>query len=339
MANLTITNSFTSGTKILSAEVNTNFTDISGYINPRNSGSTDWDFVSSSGLITAKDDISLNDGTAAGPALFFTSGTTDGVYRIGTNNIGIALNGTLAFNLKTTGIGTPDGTAADPAIGVDSESTGFFLLSASNLHLSIADTDTYLWNASQFSTTTALTQSRNLGSASAEWGTVFAVTGTFSGNVAAVAGTFTGQLQGDGTATNDNASTGQIGETVSSTVGTTSFPTSGQFGDATSISLTAGDWLVSVIGQAASTTDTVTDVNLGVSTTAGNDGTGLTTGDTFVRIGPTPASTGSVRGTGYIVPKRFSLSGTTTVYLKFSGTYTSTAPTFQGARIQAVRIR
>lgn len=54
MASLTITNTFVAGTKAASTDVNTNFTDVSTYVNDRNSGAADWDTVSCAGTITAK---------------------------------------------------------------------------------------------------------------------------------------------------------------------------------------------------------------------------------------------------------------------------------------------
>ena len=151
--------------------------------------------------------------------------------------------------------------------------------------------------------------------------------------------TFIGQLIGKGTITNDDATSGQIGESISATIGATAFPATGVVGDATSISLTAGDWLVSVTGQVSATDDLVTDASIGASITPGNSFTGLVTGDTFIRTGGVPKNTGSIRGPAAIPNMRFSLAGTTTVYLKYVAGYTGNIPNMQGARIQAVRIR
>lgn len=58
--------------------------------------------------------------------------------------------------------------------------------------------------------------------------------------------TFATQLIGKGTTANDSASAGYIGEYIESNVTSdTSTPASGAFGDATTITLTAGDWDVS----------------------------------------------------------------------------------------------
>ena len=52
-----------------------------------------------------------------------------------------------------------------------------------------------------------------------------------------------------GTTTNDNALTGNVGEYVESVVEGANAGASTQFGDATSIILTAGDWDVTLIGE------------------------------------------------------------------------------------------
>lgn len=54
--------------------------------------------------------------------------------------------------------------------------------------------------------------------------------------------TFAGQLIGKGTATNDSASTGYIGEYTESTASLTNFPASDTPGNVTTLTVTAGDW-------------------------------------------------------------------------------------------------
>lgn len=120
----------------------------------------------------------------------------------------------------------------------------------------------------------------------------------------------TGAVAIRGTTTNDSATTGFVGETVSSVVSTpTNFPATTQLGDLTSISLTAGDWLVSVLVRTDSSTATVTDAAIGISTTSGNSATGLTFGDnrTSLYMGVTLTSFGAA-----IASYRVSLTGTTT---------------------------
>ena len=142
-----------------------------------------------------------------------------------------------------------------------------------------------------------------------------------------------------GTTTNDNASSGYVGETVTSSPGSyTNFPASGTAGDYTSISLTAGDWLVSIIGDClcqSSTHDTFYEI--GINTTAGNVSAG-NLGDSAVAIQPNGGGLVNFSNTISVPSYRMSLATTTTVYLKYGASYTSTAPKFQG-RISAVRIR
>lgn len=150
--------------------------------------------------------------------------------------------------------------------------------------------------------------------------------------------TFTGQLVGVGTATNNNAPAGYIGETVSSAVSATNLPASTNFGDLTSISLTAGDWMIYIntVGFVAATTTTY--FQTGVSTTSGNIATGLVDGDTRVYAGQSTAFAATALPSMAVVGKRFSLASTTTVYLKYQAIYSAGTPQMAG-RITAVRIR
>jgi len=108
MADLSITNTFTTGTTIVASEVNTNNTDISGFINDRNNAVTDWDAVSSAGLITAKALFRSNDGTVGAPAWSFTSDTDNGTRRIGADNWAFVVAGADALEFDPIGaITTP----------------------------------------------------------------------------------------------------------------------------------------------------------------------------------------------------------------------------------------
>jgi len=138
------------------------------------------------------------------------------------------------------------------------------------------------------------------------------------------------------TITNLNcASGGSIGDYVESIV-SGNFPTSGQWGDAGSISLTQGDWDVNFnyiqFFQAA----TINSWNAGVSQTAGNSSTGLVEGSNYnSNIIPIATSVGSVPG--LISAYRQQLSSTTPIYGKLKASYTGTAPTYEG-RLSARRV-
>lgn len=139
-----------------------------------------------------------------------------------------------------------------------------------------------------------------------------------------------------GTSTNDSAAAGFVGEYVSSVISSNAnFPTSNQFGDGTSISLTAGDWDVTATIMSTANSATVTSWDLGISITTGNSATGLVFGDNaFQQAVPT-----SVFNTTMSVPAhRRSLSGTTTIYLKVRAVYTVATPQYV-CRLSARRVR
>lgn len=148
--------------------------------------------------------------------------------------------------------------------------------------------------------------------------------------------TFDGQLIGKGTATNDSPSAGYIGEVFSSEITSfTSFPTSTQWGDLTSFTLTAGDWLIWMTIEAETLGGTITSLAGGISTTSGNSSSGLNFG---VSAGYIPIPTANIDGDLAIGPLHAQLSGSTTYYLKFNSTYSSTAPKATG-NLKALRIR
>lgn len=150
--------------------------------------------------------------------------------------------------------------------------------------------------------------------------------------------TFAGQLIGKGTTTNDSPSAGYIGEVVES-VATANFPTSQQFGDLTSLSLTAGDWLVSAVLSGTVENNSSKYYELGISTTSGNDATGLVQGSNRVTANPVYDATEATQQVPLVIPNyHVQLSGTTTYYMKYRHRYTGSASTARG-RITAVRIR
>lgn len=140
-----------------------------------------------------------------------------------------------------------------------------------------------------------------------------------------------------GTTTNDSAAAGNVGETVlGNTTSLTNFPTSPQWGDLTSISLTAGDWLVwgNVYHQGQG--GTTTQFQSAITITAGNSTTGFTNG--LNNFSHTPPTGGIGQDSIVVSAVRFSLTGTTTVYLKYNAAYTGTIPQSYG-NICALRIR
>lgn len=140
-----------------------------------------------------------------------------------------------------------------------------------------------------------------------------------------------------GTETNDSAAAGDYGEEIQSAVSAVASPTSGNFGDLTSISLTAGDWDVSGVSYTAIGAGAWEAIQLGISTTSGNSTTGLVIGDNRVVASWVSSATTPTQYSLAIPQYRVSLASTTTVYLKFSSTYTAN-PSWSG-RISARRRR
>jgi len=144
-----------------------------------------------------------------------------------------------------------------------------------------------------------------------------------------VRGTINGVVDGS------NACTGCLGEYISQDWSNVNLPTSLQWGDATSITLTAGDWDV-MMSWSVYTLGTSSDFRCGISVNSGNNSAGLVYGDNFLELG---ASSGNiiVYGPMTIANYRMSLTSTTTVYAKQESNW-SVQPTSAG-RISARRIR
>lgn len=133
-----------------------------------------------------------------------------------------------------------------------------------------------------------------------------------------------------GTATNDNANAGSVGEYLSNTTTGTSVTTLTAF-NATSVSLTAGDWDVTgVIKWNPAGSTVIAQTAAGISTTSATFGATGT-------VASTPVVSNSPGGSYVLVAPvaRISLASTTTVYIVGSanfGTSTMTADGFIRAR-------
>ena len=139
-----------------------------------------------------------------------------------------------------------------------------------------------------------------------------------------------------GTTTNNDASAGSVGEYLTTgLVGLTTAGANNVFTDPNSLSLTAGDWDVSMICIAIGTA-LVSYYDGGVSTNSGNNGAGINGSDGSSVVG-TPI-TATVNGSFNISSVRFSLASTTTIYAKLRVAYTGTAPQVY-TRITARRVR
>jgi hypothetical protein len=144
-----------------------------------------------------------------------------------------------------------------------------------------------------------------------------------------------GQLLG--TNTNDSALAGYVGEYLSTINGSNSLAT-GVFEDISSVSLTAGDWDVcGIVAFEATSAVTGTILRTGINSTAGNNTTGMVTGDTLTGT-PTMPVFGVVINTITIPAFKVSVSATTTYYLKAGATFSAGGIDAYG-RLSARRVR
>lgn len=134
-----------------------------------------------------------------------------------------------------------------------------------------------------------------------------------------------------GTNTNDSATSGFVGERVTTGALTGTYGIgSTLYGDLGSISLTAGDWDISY--QAIFAGGTFTGFEILTTGTAGNSASGRNYGDNDM-YSPVVSNIGSTTISGL----RVSLNATTTYYAKANVTY-SVAPSYF-IRLSAKRVR
>lgn len=141
-----------------------------------------------------------------------------------------------------------------------------------------------------------------------------------------------------GTTTNDSAAATFMGEYIEASGGASNAPATTQYGDLTSISLTAGDWDVEAGIYWDANGATWSGAAHGISTTTGNSSAGLTLGsnlsfDLWANSATTPLNLGRTCG-----PHRMSLAATTTVYYKYRAVFSAGTPQATG-RISARRVR
>jgi len=155
-------------------------------------------------------------------------------------------------------------------------------------------------------------------------------------NISVSSLTVTGSQSVKGVTDGSSSCTGCIGQYIESVIGATNFPATGVWGDATSITLTAGDWDVTVgyyydpNGSSHSG-----NTNIGIGTTSGNSGATLTRGENWVIF---TVASGATHYSGAIANYRKSVSASTPVYLKYLDNYGVATPILH-ARLSARRIR
>jgi len=258
---------------------------------------------------------------------------------INSTNIGATTPGTGAFTTLTSTGGALNGT-----VGATTPNTGAFTTLSATSTVSGAGFTTFFASPPPIGSTAANTGAfTTLSASSTVSGTGFvnrfASPGPI-GNTAASTGAFTtlsstgaftpSSTNGIvGTTTNDNANAGSIGEFASNTTSGTSL-TNNTPANATSVSLTAGDWDVAGTAQfSAGAGATATQIIAGVSNTTGAfNGLG-----SFTTLSLTFTAANSDTISSPVT--RFSLSTTTTIFLVVQSTFaggTMTANSFIRAR-------
>lgn len=140
-----------------------------------------------------------------------------------------------------------------------------------------------------------------------------------------------------GTTTNDNAAGGYVGEyMVSSQPVPQNAYTSNTYGDAGSITLSPGDWDITLILNAIRSGATWTRNKTGIGTVSGNDSTGIIPGDNETDVDFGVAVPEGI--TSNIPCWRASIATQTTYYGKIRTSYTAGTPVYV-YRLSARRIR
>ncbi|NTG00122.1 hypothetical protein G6L30_08310 [Agrobacterium rhizogenes] len=258
-----------------------------------------------------------------------TNGGTGVTASTGTGSVVLSNSPTLV----TPAIGTPvsgtltNATGLPISTGVSGLGTGVatFLATPSSANLASALTDETGTGAAVFATSPTLV-TPTIGAATATSVNKVAITAPATSatltiangtTLTAASSTSVGQGQYLGTATNDNATAGNIGEYVQSEVvvgGAVSLTTNTP-ANVTSISLTAGDWDVrGVVAWTTGASTTISSISTAINTTSASmPASLLPNGGAYSLI-----NANFNTGNGDVLPvgtRRLSLSSTTTVYL------------------------
>lgn len=316
-------NTFVTGTTISSAAVNANFDDLVNIFSGLEGLTKTLNNLAVDTTLKCSTQFQSGDGAVGAPGYSYISDTTTGFYRSGSGAVryaaagsyvaqlssaGLIMNaGNINLNSNSTGLlQAGDGLVGGPSLSFAAETTtGFYRIGTGSVGYSGAGTQIFRANSSGLTI-----NSGNL---------VFNAPGTNG---------ILGSTLGDG------AAAGNVGEYITSRVAFTNFPTSTQYGDLTSISLTAGDWIVSVLFTVLANGATISLSTCGISTTSGNSNTGLSDGLNFAQSDFATQNQMSLGISQY----RVSISSTTTHFLKYKGTYVTATPQAAG-RISATRVR
>lgn len=319
---------------------------------------------SSAGSLRARlfgDQFEMSDGSATSPAWTFRQDVNTGMYRVGADIVGFATAGILRWQITDDGtlavlggsahrLLNSAGTATAPSYSFNvsgSTSTGMYSSIVGNLEFAASGSRMFYLSPGIFSVDNGVQVQIPDGLVSApsqsfsndpdsgmyRIGANNIAIGT--GGIRAIEITSAQAVRIKGTATNDSAVAGDVGEYYESAVGSASAPATGTYDDKTSISIPAGDWLVFGCLYVDSGAATVTSAVVGLSTTSGNSGAGLIVAKNAGYQGGLASARAETLTAG---PHRVSLASTTTYYLKQRVDYAGGTPNTQGF-MYAIRSR
>jgi hypothetical protein len=316
MASLNITNTLVSGARIIASQLNTNFGDISTYINNHNSASSSWDALSVGGA------SSLSGAITAYSTLAVTGATTL------SSTLSVAGSSALTDDLVLTG--SAASTITLKAALTKVPSVFFKINNTTKAIVGVAGTTDDIITGSVANDLCIRSEGGNL-LLCTDSGASAKVSITSAG-----VATFSGQLIGKGTATNDDAATGYIGEALISSVSTfASAGTSAQFKDITTITLpSAGDWEVIGTVMVKRNGSNGTDPRMAVSIDADNTQSDHVVGYNELYLADASGFTASPGTVVY----RVSTTGAQVMHLKALWIHTSGTPQMLGT-IRARRVR
>ncbi len=128
--------------------------------------------------------------------------------------------------------------------------------------------------------------------------------------------------------------TGVSGDSIVNTSSATWGTTSGNYFDAASVTCGPGTWILSCTAEYDISAGSMSSTLIGISTTSGNSGSGLTAG--LNRSASFPTST-AANGAGGIGAYRITITSVTIYYLKLNGAFSGGTPNYS-ATLTATRV-
>lgn len=305
-----------------------------------NTGTTNASAIS--GSATGTTSIGVSGSSSAYLGVFGSSTTSNGVQGqsssgtgvVGSSTTGVAFSGQInpvSTNTIENGLTLRRTTSSGAGANGLGAAIQYELETATSGASQIAGTTSFEWTDATNATRTSRFSIKGINNSSN------VTLATFDGNGNVTFGTTNSIV---GTATNNDAVVGNVGEEFNSTVSTyTNYSTTATYQNIASITLTAGDWDLSAFFTYSSNSATITaaaNAIFVISTTTAS-ASGATEGKNIAYV-PQAALLGTSLFSDAISPYRVSIASTTTYYLNSQATFTLGNPQFVGT-IRARRVR